>query len=130
MVQSKSSTSSKKQKRKVFEGFAYIQAGMNNTIITITTPQGDVICWASAGVVGFKGSRKSTPFAAKAAATAAAKQSMTQGMQLVKVLVKGPGLGRETAIRGLQEAGLRVTLIRDITPLPHNGCRPPSKRRI
>ena len=89
-----------------------------------------MISWASAGVVGFKGSRKASPFAARAAATAVAKQSMTQGMQQVKVLVKGPGLGRETAIRGLQEAGLRVMLIRDITPLPHNGCRPPSKRRI
>jgi small subunit ribosomal protein S11 len=130
MVKSNISSSSKKQKRKVFEGFAYIQAGMNNTIVTITNPQGDVICWASSGVVGFKGSRKSTPFAARAAAAAAAKQSMTQGMQQVKVLVKGPGLGRETAIRGLQDAGLRVMLIRDITPLPHNGCRPPSKRRI
>lgn len=130
MAKSNSSTSSKKQKRKVFEGFAYIQAGMNNTIVTITNPQGDVLCWASAGVCGFKGSRKSTPFAAKATAAAAAKQSMMQGMQQVKVLVQGPGLGRETAIRGLQDAGLRVTLIRDITPLPHNGCRPPAKRRI
>ena len=130
MVKSNTSTSSKKQKRKVFEGFAFIQASLNNTIITITNPKGDVISWASAGVVGFKGSRKASPFAARAAATAVAKQSMTQGMQQVKVLVKGPGLGRETAIRGLQEAGLRVMLIRDITPLPHNGCRPPSKRRI
>jgi small subunit ribosomal protein S11 len=130
MVKPNTSTSSKKQKRKVFEGFAFIQASLNNTIITITNPKGDVISWASAGVVGFKGSRKASPFAARAAATAVAKQSMTQGMQQVKVLVKGPGLGRETAIRGLQEAGLRVMLIRDITPLPHNGCRPPSKRRI
>jgi small subunit ribosomal protein S11 len=130
MVKSNTSTSSKKQKRKVFEGFAFIQASLNNTIITITNPKGDVISWASAGVVGFKGSRKASPFAARAAATAVAKQSMTQGMQQVKVLVKGPGLGRETAIRGLQEAGLRVMLIRDVTPLPHNGCRPPSKRRI
>jgi len=130
MAKPNTSTSSKKQKRKVFEGFAFIQASLNNTIITITNPKGDVISWASAGVVGFKGSRKASPFAARAAATAVAKQSMTQGMQQVKVLVKGPGLGRETAIRGLQEAGLRVMLIRDITPLPHNGCRPPSKRRI
>lgn len=130
MVKANTSTSSKKQKRKVFEGFAFIQASLNNTIITITNPKGDVISWASAGVVGFKGSRKASPFAARAAATAVAKQSMTQGMQQVKVLVKGPGLGRETAIRGLQEAGLRVMLIRDVTPLPHNGCRPPSKRRI
>jgi small subunit ribosomal protein S11 len=130
MIKSNTSTSSKKQKRKVFEGFAFIQASLNNTIITITNPKGDVISWASAGVVGFKGSRKASPFAARAAATAVAKQSMTQGMQQVKVLVKGPGLGRETAIRGLQEAGLRVMLIRDVTPLPHNGCRPPSKRRI
>lgn len=130
MAKSNSSTTSKKQKRKVSEGFAYIQAGMNNTIVTITNPQGDVLCWASAGVVGFKGSRKATPFAAKATAAAAAKQSMMQGMDRVKVLVKGPGLGRETAIRGLQDAGLKVILIRDITPLPHNGCRPPAKRRI
>lgn len=129
MVKS-TTTTSKKQKRKVYEGFAYIQATLNNTIITITNPKGDVLCWSSAGAAGFKGSRKETPFAAKAAATSAAKQSMALGMQVVKVLVKGPGLGRETAIRGLQEAGLRVTLIRDITPLPHNGCRPPAKRRI
>lgn len=130
MAKLNSSTSPRKQKRKVLDGFAYIQAGMNNTIVTITNPNGDVVCWSSAGACGFKGSRKATPFAAKATATAAAKQSMLQGMQQVKVLVKGPGLGRETAIRGLQEAGLRVTLIRDITPLPHNGCRPPAKRRV
>lgn len=130
MVKSTTTSSTKKQKRRVFEGFAYIQASMNNTIVTMTHPQGDVLCWASAGVVGFKGSRKSTPFAARATAMAVAKQSMMQGMQEVKVFVKGPGLGRETAIRGLQDAGLRVTLIRDVTPLPHNGCRPPAKRRV
>ena len=120
----------KKFREKVSQGVAHIQSTFNNTIVTITNPQGDVLCWASAGVCGFKGSRKSTPFAAKATATTAAKQSMMQGMQQVKVLVQGPGLGRETAIRGLQEAGLQVTVIRDITPLPHNGCRPPAKRRI
>lgn len=130
MVKVTTSNALKKQKRKIFEGFAYIHAGMNNTIVTITNPKGDVLCWASAGVCGFKGSRKSTPFAAKATANAAAKQSMALGMQQVKVLVKGPGFGRETAIRGLQEAGLRLLVIRDITPLPHNGCRPPGKRRI
>ena len=131
MVKATSSNSLKKQKRKIFEVFAYIQAGMNNTIVTITSPEGDVLCWASAGVCGVKGSRKSTPFAAKATAVAAAKQSiMQQGMQQVHVLVKGPGPGRETAIRGLEEGGLRLLIIRDITPLPHNGCRPPAKRRI
>ena len=130
MVKVTASNASKKQKRKVFEGFAYIQAGMNNTIVTITNLRGDVLCWSSAGVCGFKGSRKSTPFAAKITASTAAKQSMILGLQQVKVLVKGPGFGRETAIRGLYEAGLRITVIRDITPLPHNGCRPPAKRRI
>lgn len=126
----KSNSPAKKQKRKIAQGFAYVHAGMNNTIITITDAEGDVICWSSGGVVGFKGSRKSTPFAARVAANAAGKQSMAQGMNEVKVLVKGPGLGRETAVRGLQDAGLYVSIIRDVTPLPHNGCRPPARRRI
>ena len=120
----------KKAKRKIPKGVVHIQATFNNTIITITTLKGEVISWCSSGVCGFKGARKGTPFAAKTAATSAAKQSIAQGMRQAKVLVKGPGPGRETAIRGLQEAGLRVTVIRDITSLPHNGCRPPKKRRI
>jgi small subunit ribosomal protein S11 len=120
----------KKSKRKVPRGVVHIQASFNNTIVTVTNLQGEVIAWSSAGACGFKGARKGTPFAAKTAAEIAAKQSVDQGMKEAKVMVKGPGAGRETAIRGLQEAGLLVTLIRDITPIPHNGCRPPKKRRI
>lgn len=120
----------KKTKRKVPKGVVHIQASFNNTIITITNLKGEVISWSSAGACGFKGARKGTPFAAKTAAEIAAKKSLDQGMREAKVMVKGPGAGRETAIRGLQEAGLQVTLIRDITPIPHNGCRPPKKRRI
>jgi small subunit ribosomal protein S11 len=121
---------SKKAKRKTPKGVVHIQASFNNTIITITTLRGEVISWSSAGACGFRGARKGTPFAAKTAAATAAKESMTQGMQQARVMVKGIGPGRDTAIRGLQEAGLRVKLIRDITPIPHNGCRPPKKRRI
>lgn len=120
----------KKARRKVPRGVVHIQASFNNTIVTITTASGEVISWCSSGVCGFKGARKGTPFAAKTAATTAAKQSIAQGMRQAQVMVKGPGPGRETAIRGLQEAGLRVTAIRDITSIPHNGCRPPKKRRI
>ena len=120
----------KKSKRRAPRGVVHIQATFNNTIVTVTTTKGDVISWSSSGACGFKGSKKATPFAAKTAATAAAKQSIAQGMRQARVLVKGPGRGRETAIRGLQEAGLRVKVIRDITPLPHNGCRPPKKRRL
>ncbi len=120
----------KKIKRKVPKGVVHVQASFNNTIITITNLKGDVISWSSAGACGFKGARKGTPFAAKTAAETAAKQSLDQGMRQARVMVKGPGAGRETAIRGLQEAGLIITLIRDITSIPHNGCRPPKKRRI
>lgn len=120
----------KKTKKKVPRGVVHIQASFNNTIVTITNLKGEVIAWSSSGACGFKGARKGTPFAAKTAAELAARQSMDQGMREAKVFVKGPGAGRETAIRGLQEAGLYVTLIRDITPIPHNGCRPPKKRRI
>jgi small subunit ribosomal protein S11 len=120
----------KKNKKKIPKGIVHIQATFNNTIVTITNLRGEVISWSSSGACGFKGARKGTPFAAKTAAAAAAKISVTQGMKGAKVLVKGPGPGRETAIRGLQEAGLRVLVIRDVTPLPHNGCRPPKKRRI
>jgi small subunit ribosomal protein S11 len=120
----------KKIKRKVPKGVVHVQASFNNTIITITNLKGEVISWSSAGACGFKGARKGTPFAAKTAAETAAKKSLDQGMKQARVMVKGPGAGRETAIRGLQEAGLTITLIRDITSIPHNGCRPPKKRRI
>lgn len=122
--------SPKKIKRKTPKGIVHIQASFNNTIITVTNLKGEVVAWSSAGACGFKGARKGTPFAAKTAAESAAKQSVDQGMKEAKVMVKGPGPGRETAIRGLQEAGLTISLIRDITPIPHNGCRPPKKRRI
>ena len=120
----------KKAKRRGPKGVVHIQATFNNTIVTVTNQKGDVISWSSAGGCGFKGSRKATPFAAKTAATTAANQSIAQGMRQAHVFVKGPGRGRETAIRALQEAGLKVTMIRDITPLPHNGCRPPKRRRL
>lgn len=120
----------KKAKRKMPKGVVHIQASFNNTIVTITTLKGEVVSWSSSGACGFKGARKGTPFAAKTAATTAAKQSAAQGMRQARVMVKGPGPGRETAIRGLQEAGLKITAIRDITPIPHNGCRPPKRRRI
>ncbi len=119
-----------KRKKKNFYGVVHIQATFNNTIITITSLNGDVISWCSAGICGFKGSRKSTPFAARTAATNAAKQSLTQGIQRATVIIKGPGRGREAALRGLQDTGLQVVLIRDITSIPHNGCRPPKKRRV
>jgi small subunit ribosomal protein S11 len=130
MIRQTKKSSSKKIKQKIPKGIAHIQATFNNTIVTITTPTGEVIAWSSAGMCGFKGARKGTPFAAKTAAEIAAKQSIDRGMKEIKVLVKGPGAGRETAIRGLQETGLVIKLIRDITPIPHNGCRPPKKRRI
>ncbi len=121
----------KKTKRTVPKGVVHIQASFNNTIVTITDLKGEVVSWSSSGACGFKGARKGTPFAAKTAAETAARQCMEQRkMKQARVMVKGPGAGRETAIRGLQEAGLQVTLIRDITSLPHNGCRPPKKRRI
>nr|AKZ21118.1 ribosomal protein S11 [Prasiola crispa] len=130
MVKQLKKSNIKKAKRKIPKGIVHIQASFNNTIITISNLKGDVISWASAGTCGFKGARKSTPFAAKNAAEAAAKASLDQGMKQAKVLVQGPGAGRETAIRGLQEAGLSIVLIRDITCIPHNGCRPPKKRRV
>ncbi len=120
-----------KKERKVMEtGIAYIQSTFNNTIVTITDPQGNVVAWSSAGTQGFKGSRKSTPFAAQMAAQDAAKKAMDQGMRNVLVYVKGPGSGREAALRALQSAGFNISLIRDITPIPHNGCRPPKRRRV
>jgi len=111
-------------------GQAHIQASFNNTIVTVTDPQGNTVAWSSSGSVGFKGSRKSTPYAAQLAAGATARQAMDMGMREVDVYVKGPGPGRESAIRSLQAAGLKVTSINDVTPLPHNGCRPPKKRRV
>jgi small subunit ribosomal protein S11 len=121
---------SKKQKRNVPNGMAYIQSTFNNSIVTITDQNGDVISWASAGSSGFKGAKKGTPFAAQTAAESAARRAVDQGMRQIEVMVSGPGAGRETAIRALQGAGLEITLIRDITPIPHNGCRPPKRRRV
>ena len=121
---------SKKVKKNIPTGMAYIQATFNNTLVTITDPQGNVVSWSSAGSRGFRGSRKSTPFAAQVAAQDAAHKAMDQGMRSVGVLIKGPGGGREAAVRALQSAGFKVTMIRDITPVPHNGCRPPKKRRV
>jgi small subunit ribosomal protein S11 len=117
-------------KKNVAAGIAHIQSTFNNTIVTITDIGGDVISWASAGSRGFKGSRKSTPFAAQLAAEEAVRRAMEHGMRSVAVFVKGPGAGRESALRALQSAGFRVTLVRDVTPIPHNGCRPPKRRRV
>lgn len=120
----------KKEKKNIVYGAAHIQATFNNTIITITDPNGDVLTWASAGNLGFKGSRKGTPYAAQMAATAAAKKAIEMGMKQIDIYVKGPGAGRESAIRALQAAGLEINLIKDVTPVPHNGCRPPKRRRV
>ncbi len=120
----------RKERRNIPVGIATVQASFNNTIITITDPQGNVIVWGSAGGSGFKGSRKSTPYAAQIAAQAAARTAIDQGMREVDVRVKGPGPGREAAIRSMQGVGLKVRSITDITPIPHNGCRPPKKRRV
>ena len=119
-----------KQKRSVAAGVAHVQSTFNNTIVTVTDVHGHTIAWASAGSRGFKGSRKSTPFAAQLAAEEAARRSIDQGVRSVAVFVKGPGAGRESALRGLQSSGLKITLIRDVTPIPHNGCRPPKRRRV
>lgn len=120
----------KKEKRNIQTGVAHIQASFNNTLVTIADMSGNVIVWASAGSQGFKGSRKSTPFAAQRAAEVVAKKAMENGMKQVDVFVKGPGSGRESAIRALQAAGLKINLIKDVTPIPHNGCRPPKRRRV
>ena len=120
----------KKTKKNVQTGIVFIQSTFNNTIITITDVSGNVLSWSSAGARGFKGSRKSTPFAAQVAAGDAAAKAMEHGLKNVSVLVKGPGAGRESALRALAAAGLKVTLIRDVTPVPHNGCRPPKRRRV
>jgi small subunit ribosomal protein S11 len=120
----------KKKEKVEAVGLARIQSTFNNTIVTLTDVYGNVITWASAGKAGFKGSRKSTPFAAQVAAEAAAKGAMDMGLRKVEVLLKGPGSGREAAVRSLQAAGLEITAIKDITPIPHNGCRPPKRRRV
>lgn len=123
-------TRKKKEKKSIPVGVAHIQATFNNTIVTITDPRGNTIAWSSSGVQGFKGSRKSTPYAAQTAVEDAAKKAMEHGMRSVEVYIKGPGSGRESALRGLQSAGFNVTMIRDVTPVPHNGCRPPKRRRV
>ncbi len=120
----------RKEKKNISNGVVHIQSTFNNTIITIADAAGNVVAWSSAGVQGFKGSRKSTPFAAQLAAEDAAKKAMEHGMRTVEVYVKGPGSGRESALRSLQAAGFNVTLIKDVTPIPHNGCRPPKRRRV
>jgi small subunit ribosomal protein S11 len=126
----KGTRSRKKERKHIDTGVAHIRSTFNNTIVTITDPTGNVLTWASAGHMGFKGSRKSTPFAAGMAAEEAAKAAMDYGMKSVEVFVKGPGAGREAAIRSLQAAGLFVNMIKDVTPIPHNGCRPPKRRRV
>lgn len=124
------STKKRRERKNIDKGVAHICSSFNNTIVTITDTAGNTLSWASAGELGFKGSRKSTPFAAQSASETAAKAAMEHGLKTVEVLVKGPGSGREAAIRALQAAGLEVSMIKDITPLPHNGCRPPKRRRI
>jgi len=123
-------TGKKKEKKNITEGVAHIQSTFNNTIVTITDLSGNVIAWSSSGTEGFKGSRKSTPFAAQMAAESAVKKAKEHGLRNVLVYVKGPGAGRESALRSLQLAGLKISLIRDVTPVPHNGCRPPKRRRV
>lgn len=120
----------KKEKSNIPNGVVHIQSTFNNTIITITDPVGNIVSWSSAGVQGFKGSRKSTPFAAQMAAEDAVKKAMEHGMRNVEVYVKGPGAGRESALRSLQASGFNVMMIKDVTPIPHNGCRPPKRRRV
>lgn len=120
----------KKEKKNISNGVVHIQSTFNNTIITITDTAGNVISWSSSGIMGFKGSRKSTPFAAQLTAEDASKKAMEHGLKNVEVYVKGPGAGRESALRSLQAAGFNVTLIKDVTPVPHNGCRPPKRRRV
>ena len=130
MVKAVRKAGKKKEKKNITEGVAHIQSTFNNTIITITDLSGNVISWSSAGLQGFKGSRKSTPFAAQMAAEDAVRKAKEQGMRRVQVYIKGPGAGRESALRSLQLAGLTITIIRDVTPVPHNGCRPPKRRRV
>ena len=130
MVKAVRKTGKKKEKRNITEGVAHIQSTFNNTIVTITDLSGNVIAWSSSGLQGFKGSRKSTTFAAQMAAEDVVRKAKEQGMRKVQVYIKGPGAGRESALRSLQLAGLTITMIRDVTPVPHNGCRPPKRRRV
>ena len=130
MAKGQTRTKKKKERKNIPVGVAHIKATFNNTLVTITDPGGNVISWSSAGVQGFKGSRKGTPFAAQLAAQDAAKKAMEHGLRNVDVYVKGPGAGREAALRALQAAGLSVNLIRDVSPIPHNGCRTPKRRRV
>ena len=123
-------TRTKVVKKNIFSGIAHIQSTFNNTLVTITDVNGNAISWASSGARGFKGSRKSTPFAAQLAAEEAGRKAMDHGMKNIAVFVKGPGSGRESAVRALQQVGFRVTIIRDVTPIPHNGCRAPKRRRV
>ncbi len=130
MPQKKGIKAKKRERKSIPAGRAYIQATFNNTLVTLTDPEGNVIAWASSGTAGFKGSRKGTPYAAQLAAKNAARKAMEHGLRQVEVYVKGPGGGREAAIRSLQSAGLYITSIRDVTAVPHNGCRPPKRRRV
>ena len=126
----KATTRKRRERKNIEKGAAHIQSTFNNTIVTLTDVNGNALSWASAGEMGFRGSRKSTPYAAQTAAETAAKAAMEHGLKTVEVFVKGPGAGREAAIRALQAAGLEVSMIKDVTPIPHNGCRPPKRRRV
>ncbi|MBP2641692.1 MAG: 30S ribosomal protein S11 [Negativicutes bacterium] len=130
MVAKKVARPKRRERKNIEHGIAHIRSSFNNTIVTITDTKGNALSWASAGGLGFRGSRKSTPFAAQMAAETAAKAAMEHGLKQVEVFVKGPGSGREAAIRSLQATGLEVNLIKDVTPIPHNGCRPPKRRRV
>ncbi len=130
MAQAKKTVRRRREKKNVEKGQVHIRSSFNNTMVTMTDMQGNALSWASSGEMGFRGSRKSTPFAAQTAAETAAKAAMEHGLKSVEVYVKGPGQGREAAIRALQAVGLEVTLIKDVTPVPHNGCRPPKRRRV
>ena len=130
MARERMASRKKKERKNIQNGVAHIRSTFNNTIITITDASGNALAWASAGSQGFKGSRKSTPFAAQVAAEVAGKKAMEHGVQNIEVYVKGPGSGREAALRALQAAGFNITIIKDVTPIPHNGCRPPKRRRV
>ncbi len=130
MARERMASRKKKERKNILNGVAHIRSTFNNTIITITDASGNALSWASAGSQGFKGSRKSTPFAAQVAAEVAGKKAMEHGVQNIEVYVKGPGSGREAALRALQAAGFNITVIKDVTPIPHNGCRPPKRRRV
>jgi len=130
MAREKAASRKKKERKNILNGIAHIRSTFNNTIVTITDPTGNALSWSSAGSQGFKGSRKSTPFAAQVAAETAGKKAMEHGVQNLEVYVKGPGSGREAALRALQASGFNITIIKDVTPIPHNGCRPPKRRRV